>query len=99
MKIFFWTADEGKWIARDKICHVILHFGIVKGLRLIGVHPTLAFSISQTWGWLYEYFFDCYFYGVIGKLPILKKFNITITGASKKDVICNNLGAIMGVIL
>ena len=107
MKIpkFFWTSDEGKWIAFDKICHVILHFIIVKGLRLIGVHPTLAFFISQDFGWRYEWLWDCWLVetGIVKKiaswLPIIKNIDIKITGASKKDVIANNLGAIIGMVI
>lgn len=101
MKIpkFFWTTYEGKWIAFDKFCHLILHFGIVVGCRLLGANLILAFLISQAWGWFYEWFFDCYFYGIIGKLPILKRFQIGITGASKKDIICNTLGGVIGLVI
>jgi hypothetical protein len=99
MPKFYWTPDEGSFVAFDKFCHVLLHCGIVKLLRLLGVDPTVAFLMSQTFGWFYEWYFDCYLYGIIGRFKMLQKFNIDITGASKKDIIANNLGAIIGMIL
>ncbi len=92
MKIpkFFWTSDEGKWIARDKICHVVLHFGIVIGYRFLGADLILAFLISQAWGWFYEWLWDC---------NLVALFTDKAYGASKKDIICNNLGAIIGMVI
>ena len=92
MKIpkFFWTSDEGKWIARDKICHAILHFIIVKGLRLLNVDPTLSFFISLTFGFLYEWLWDC---------NLVALFTGNTHGASKKDIIANTLGGVIGLVV
>ena len=102
---FFWTIDEGKWIAFDKICHVILHFSIVVGCRFLGADLILSFLISQAWGWLYEWLWDCWLVGtplvqkIAKRLPIIKNMKIETTGASKKDIICNIIGAVTGLVI
>lgn len=101
---FFWTKDEGGWIARDKICHFILHFAITYiAIKLWGSY-IVAHSMSQAWGWLYEWLWDCWLVGIdvvkriARKLPLLKKIDIKVTGASKKDVVANTAGNICAMI-
>ena len=87
---FFWTVDEGKWFAFDKICHLILHFGIVVGCRYLGINIILSFLISQAWGWLYEWLWDC---------NLVALFTGKAYGASKKDIIANTLGGVIGLVI
>ena len=101
---FFWTKDEGKWIARDKICHFILHFAITYiSIKLQGSY-IVAYSMSQAWGWLYEWLWDCWLVGtdvvkrIARELPLLKKIDIKVTGASKKDIVANTTGSICAMI-
>jgi len=101
---FFWTKDEGKWIAFDKICHFILHFAITYiTIKLRGTY-IVAYGISQTWGWLYEWLWDCWLVGtnlirkIAKKLPVLKNVDIKVTGASKKDIVANTTGSICAMI-
>jgi len=86
---FFWTSDEGKWIAFDKICHVILHIGIVSGLCCLWFSPILSLLISGILGFLYEWLWDCNWVAL---------FTGNAHGASKKDLVANTLGGVIGVI-
>ena len=81
---FYWVNDEGGWFAWDKFFHLVGHFGVVLLFRIfLWNNPVVAKMISETWGWLYEWLWDCWLY---------PKFYNKKGGASYKDIVCNNVG-------
>lgn len=89
MPKWFWVKNEGKWIAFDKICHLMLHFIIVKGLCCLGFNPILSFFISAVFGFLYEWLWDCNWVAL---------FTGNAHGASKKDLVANTFGGVIGLL-
>ena len=94
---FFWTKDEGKWIAKDKGGHLILHFVIVRFLhRCLTLNPFLALLISSVLGFLYEWLWDCILVSFAYKLILRRDYSPH--GASKRDLVANTAGGLLGMI-
>lgn len=77
MNWLWWVKNEGGWLDRDKFGHFILHFLIVFFGWLVFKELWIALVMSELWGWIYEIVWDCWIKG---------------WGASKKDLVVNNLG-------
>lgn len=75
----------------DKLCHLLLHLLIMVFLppvmrAVFGVNLAIVWCIviSEIWGFGYEWIFDC----------VIRK-----DGASKWDLVFNNLGMVIGGII